>query len=210
MRTLAGLLFACFAFCRDFLYRFKDKSAEPQMQDVMVDLETAGNRPGCAIYSIGAVFFNPKTGELGRAHYRVINADKQQALGLHVDASTQAWWDKQSPEARQVLRESAASSFTLEYALAEFTEYLRHAGGTNKVRIWGNGADFDNAILAHAYVACSQAVPWEFWNNRCYRTLKNLKPQLKLEKRLVKHNALNDAVMQAEHACKLLAALRRA
>lgn len=35
------------------------------MKHVMLDLETMGNGPRAAIVSIGAVFFDPLTGELG-------------------------------------------------------------------------------------------------------------------------------------------------
>ena len=35
------------------------------MQHLMIDLETLGTDPTAPIVAIGAVFFNPKTGELG-------------------------------------------------------------------------------------------------------------------------------------------------
>jgi DNA polymerase III epsilon subunit-like protein len=41
------------------------------MSDVMIDLETLGRRPGCAILSIGAVEFGPAG--LGRELYIVLD-----------------------------------------------------------------------------------------------------------------------------------------
>jgi exodeoxyribonuclease VIII len=76
--------------------------------------------------------------------------------------------------------------------------------------VWGNGADFDLPILSAAYVAAGfGGPPWKPYNGRCYRTLKNLRPDVpRPERRGTAHNALDDAVFQAEHAIALLAALR--
>lgn len=35
------------------------------MNNLMLDLETMGNTPNSPVISIGAVFFDPKTGDLG-------------------------------------------------------------------------------------------------------------------------------------------------
>jgi exodeoxyribonuclease VIII len=179
------------------------------MLDVMVDLETRGNKPGCQILSIGAVFFNPCNGSLGPQYYRVVAAKGQEEIGLHEDVSTMEWWNKQSAEARLVIDQSELSTaMDLHDCLDEFEDYLKaSAHGLKKVRIWGNGADFDNAILAVAHMACQRNVPWDFWNNRCFRTLKALAPDIKMAKGLVCHNALNDAIMQAEHANKIMLAI---
>lgn len=181
------------------------------MIDVMVDLETKGKKPGCMILSIGAVFFDPESGMLGDQYYQVVGPTGQKKRGLHEDAETMAWWAKQPEGARQVLTEHEASEVTLEDGLRGFTKLLESAdGGLKSVKVWGNGSDFDNAILAVAYMAHQQDIPWNFWNNRCFRTLKSLAPQIKMEKNLLAHNALNDAVMQAEHAAKVFAYLRSA
>lgn len=177
------------------------------MQDVMVDLETKGNKPGCIILSIGAVFFDPMTGELGDEHYQIVRTAGQEEMGLHEDASTMAWWDKQVPAARKVLDEAAHSPIGLVEALDAFTDFLAPAG-LGAVKVWGNGSDFDNAILTVAYMATQREIPWKFWNNRCFRTLKALAPSIEMQKSLLAHNALNDAIMQAEHACKIFARLR--
>jgi exodeoxyribonuclease VIII len=177
------------------------------MQDVMCDLETLGNSAGCAILSIGAVAFDPETGELGEEFYKVVNTSSCVVAGLAYDQDTLDWWKKQSPEARQVLRDANhPDSAPLIKALHEFSRYLHAACGGKAVRLWGNGADFDNPILATAYKRCRIETPWKFWDSRCYRTLKNLHPDVPLPKRTgTHHNALDDAKTQAEHALLIFA-----
>ena len=42
------------------------------------------------------------------------------------------------------------------------------------LRIWGNGAGFDNTLLRQAYEVNSREVPWAFRHDRCFRTLRGL------------------------------------
>ena len=65
--------------------------------------------------------------------------------------------------------------------------------------MWGNGAEFDNVILSQAYKNVEKEVPWQYYNNRCYRTVKNLFPHIEMERVGAHHNALDDAKSQAEH-----------
>jgi exodeoxyribonuclease VIII len=175
----------------------------PPMDNVMIDLETLGRRAGCAILSIGAVAFDPDSGKLGSEFYVVV--DRQSQTALHTDPETLAWWEKQSAEARAVLTDPTA--IALGDALIKFNQYLAPYSFT-KVKIWGNGGDFDNAIMASCYAAAGLEVPWAFWNNRCYRTLKNLVGGPKLTRQGTYHNALDDAKTQAEHAVQLFKLLR--
>jgi len=46
--------------------------------------------------------------------------------------------------------------------------------------------------------------PWYFWNDRCYRTMKSLYPQIPMERDGVHHNALDDAISQARHLMAIL------
>lgn len=169
------------------------------MKDMMVDLETLGTVPGCSILSIGAVRFDPRTGEMGDEFYVAVSRLSCKEAGLHESASTVKWWESQSPEARKVLDEAAstAKSFGLSTALAAFNSYIQTVVGT---RMWGNGADFDNALLRCAYHAVSLSPKLAPYNGRCYRTVKNLAPHIKLDKRQgTFHNALDDAKSQAQH-----------
>lgn len=174
------------------------------MRDVMLDLETFGSRPGSVIVSIGAVKMDLERGLVGEGFYRAIDPVTSQRLGLTLDASTVTWWLGQSEPARQAVCNPAAKVHLAE-ALRSFTDFI----GT-EATIWGNGADFDNVLLAAAYDAAGSVPPWKFWNNRCYRTMKSLFPDVKLERAGTHHNALDDAISQADHLVRIMKALRAA
>lgn len=172
------------------------------MKDVMVDLETLGTVPGCVLLSIGAVAFNPRNGDVDeQGFYTAIKISGQEDAGLHICPRTQAWWDDQSPEARKVFDDPGAQ--LLGEALLAFNRYLYNFGAD--VRLWGNGADFDNALLSAAYRAANVSPHVKPYNGRCYRTLKNLAPHIKMEKRHgTHHNALDDARSQAAHLLRII------
>lgn len=173
------------------------------MKHVMVDLETLGTRAGCTILSIGAVAFDPEANELGAEMYNVISRNSCRDAGLFEEVETIEWWHRQNPDARQIL---TLPGIELADALAIFTDYLR-CFGLDDVKVWGNGSDFDNAILANCYAALGQSLPWAFWNNRCYRTLKSLRPEIKFLRQGTYHNALDDAKSQAIHAMAIMRSL---
>lgn len=172
------------------------------MQDVMLDLETFGSRPGSVIVAIGAVKMDLERGVIGDTFYRVIDPADAQSHGLTIDAATVVWWLGQSDAARMAI--SAPGGWVrLSGALGDFAEFI----GTD-ARVWGNGADFDNALLAAAYHACRAPPPWRHWNSRCYRTCKSLFPEVKIERAGTHHNALDDAISQAEHLVRIMKAMR--
>lgn len=173
------------------------------MPNIMLDLETLGNRAGCGILSIGAVFFDPHTGDIRDEFYAVINRKSCLSKGLHEDEGTLAWWSQQSAAARKVLAEAETSPKGLGGALVEFQGYLQKYGKRD-LYVWGNGSEFDNTIMAEGYRVCSIPLPWQFWNNRCFRTLKGLSGIPYSTPRGVAHNALDDAKGQAEAAIRML------
>lgn len=50
--------------------------------------------------------------------------------------------------------------------------------------------------------------PWSHRDDRCYRTLKNLRPDVAFEPYDTHHNALDDAFAQATHAERILGAMK--
>lgn len=167
--------------------------------NVMVDLETLGNSSHSAIISIGAVEFTEDG--LGRDFYCLVDPQSCQDYRLRMDASTVMWWMQQSDQARAAFK---GKGLTLDTALASFTEWFNP-----KACMWGNGATFDNVILDNAYKAAGMKRPWHFTKDRCYRTLKALYPQIKADDREgTYHNALDDAVYQANHAIKILKGMK--
>ena len=178
------------------------------LNDVMVDLETLGKRAGCVIVSVGAVKFDPKTGfvDVDNSFYKAITVESAMRYGLTVDPDTLRWWMRQSKEAQFVFNDPAATS--LQAALVEFAEWVDEEGEYDNVKMWGNGASFDNPILAAAFEAVDIIQPWQFWNDRCYRTKKAEAKAVPFNRVGLAHNALDDAVSQAHHLCQIYMAER--
>jgi DNA polymerase III alpha subunit (gram-positive type) len=164
---------------------------------VMLDLETLGSKPGSVIVSIGAVKFGE--GKITESFYERIDPQSSLTAGLKIDSPTIAWWLRQSPEA---LSEIAKPGRGLTTVLSLFSEWI----DDKNAEVWGNGAAFDNVLLSVAYDAGGIAVPWHYWNDRCYRTLKNLHPEIEPEREGTHHNALDDATTQALHLMTILKA----
>jgi DNA polymerase III epsilon subunit-like protein len=168
------------------------------MNDVMVDLETLGTLPGSIILSIGAVAFDEmEVAEKG--FYRSVKRITCENFGLTADPKTEAWWEEQSEEARKVLIDPTGVS--IYNALYDFNEWLSQYG--ENVRVWGNGANFDNPLLAVAHAKTMVKPRYKFWNERCYRTVKNQFPDIKLERTGTYHNAMDDARSQAQHLVEI-------
>jgi hypothetical protein len=156
----------------------------------MVDLETFGTKPGSPIASIGAVRFDGE--KILDKFYVVVDVAHSPLQAF--DGDTVKWWLGQAKGAQEALLNK--ESHSLFGALHMFTEWL----GDDAGEVWGNGASFDNVLLQAAYEACGMDVPWKFWNDRCFRTVKNLYRDVKAPKRKgTHHNALDDAIHQAEH-----------
>ncbi|EMW6552618.1 3'-5' exoribonuclease [Citrobacter werkmanii] len=103
----------------------------------MVDLETMGSGPDAPIVSIGAVYFDPSTGNTGAEFYQVVSLESSMSFGMKPDASTIQWWLKQSSEARSAILVDEAMGLreTLEL-LADFIAE-NAANGSHTVQLWG-------------------------------------------------------------------------
>lgn len=174
------------------------------MKDLMIDLETLATTADAVIMSIGAVPFDLETGAVSDDGFYVsVSVDSNLEYKRRVSEDTLIWWMKQPAAAQQVFHEPKEH-------LASALEGLRDFIGDNDYRVWSNGADFDLPMVAHAFTHAGLAVPWKFWNSKCYRTYKGL-PGAKAVPVPgsvgVKHNALADAYNQAVHVCAIHKAL---
>ena len=172
---------------------------------IMLDLETLGTVPGCAIVAIGAVHVTYDGYVLNR-FYTVVSRDSCRDLGMHEQAETLEWWHRQPEEARAILSPAQqAAAPSLCDALDAFNVFLRRCGPA--VEVFGNGSDFDNAILNAAAHWAGVELAWPRFGHRCYRTLKMLAPDVKIDRTGTHHNALDDAVSQSLHLAKVRRAL---
>lgn len=170
------------------------------MNHCMLDLETMGNGNRAAIIAIGAVIFDVHNVEQD-GFYAQVSLDSSVRQGLEMDTSTILWWLQQSDAARAAFKgnESAES---LIVVLNDFANWLSR-WNTSRIQMWGNGAAFDNTILSAAYRKCGIEQPWKFWNDRCYRTMKALFPNVECNRFGTHHNALDDARTQAWHLIEI-------
>ncbi|MCM5163146.1 3'-5' exoribonuclease, partial [Escherichia coli] len=123
---------------------------------LMIDLETMGKNPDAPIISIGAIFFDPQTGEMGPEFSKTI--DLETAGGV-IDRDTIKWWLKQSREAQSAI---LTDEIPLDDALLQLREFIDENSGEFFVQVWGNGATFDNVILRRSYERQGIPCPWRY------------------------------------------------
>ena len=161
----------------------------------VIDLETLGVEPSTTILAIGAVVFdthnqNSPSEIAENGFYQTIEMEGQ---GRSISMSTLKWWMTQKSS---VFKELFKDVQKLKFALNDFcTFYNAH----NPKTVWGNGPSFDCAIMKDAL---GDRCPWQFWEERCVRTVKDLAFPKKADVPvfdigLDKHNAFADAIMEA-------------
>jgi hypothetical protein len=177
---------------------------------IMLDLETLGKKLMAPILQVGAacaIESEDGTWALTPFHFeRTISLDHAMQQRTP-DASTLLWWMDQNEEARsKVLVEQGKS---VEFVLTSFSNFVaqsKEAIDASEVYVWGNGASSDNAWLIGLYEQHGVPVPWEYWGNMCYRTIKNFNrhvPRPEIPAHL-KHTALADARSQLVHLIAIM------
>ncbi len=165
------------------------------MTALMIDIETAGNRPTSAIASIGACRFDPHGASIGDIFHVHVSLANGQRHGLTLDADTFLWWLGRKSNARRDLIAGQADAAPLVTALEALADFI--SGSGPEPEIWCNGNSFDLPILANACHAVGLPLPWKFWQERDLRTLIALNKGIRIERAGIHHNALDDAIYQA-------------
>lgn len=169
---------------------------------VMLDIETFSTKNNAVIVSIGACRFAAEKGIILDTFKVNVDPRDCKKLGLHVSKSTMEFWAKQSPEARKCW---SVDPKPLKEALESFSDWY----GTKSVNTYSKGTVFDIGILENAYDVCGMPPPWKPFQICDYRTILTI---LKLDDKSSKkagstyHDALDDAVNQAEFLMPLLQA----
>lgn len=163
------------------------------MKDLMIDLETLGTKPGCAVIEIGAVMFDPWTGETGNTFERKISVRSNLDAGLFHEEETVQWYREQGR-----LDEICSYDYPIGKALRELTGFVVGEGARE---FWAKGGDFEWPILRAAY----SSVGLGFFDTRyrafqCMRGVFNLALRCRAvevdEDFVVDHRALSDALDQ--------------
>lgn len=181
--------------------------------DVMVDIETLGNKTNSTIFQIGAIAFDIRTGKHIDKFNRIADIEENEQQ-LQVSASTLKWWLKTNKELFEELLNSGGGSS--EDIVLEFHTWLvgiQNYYGVDNVYLWGNGILFDNKMLQFHMENLGVHYPIHFRNDRDVRTLleltsfktglseREIKDAVK-DGELVAHNAYDDVVKQINIAHK--------
>ena len=164
------------------------------LSDIMIDLETLATSPNASVLTIGAVKFDPFGDDLNdptcKKFYIRIDVDSCDELKLDVNDDTIAWWANQSKEAQ----EEAFNPEGRVHVREAFDQLYKFCWGAK--RVWSHGASFDTVICENIFRKLNKAVPCQFWEVRCTRTLFDLgvNPE---RPPVLKHHALEDAWNQA-------------
>lgn len=171
------------------------------MKDIMVDIETLGTDSNSVIISISAVAFDMTTGKIGKTFEVSINILEQAFHGGMIDNGTMQWWSTQSKEAKGAL--TRIQPVNVEQALGAFNKWLVHAVSVdlNNVKLWGNGAGFDNVLIRNLYRRSDIDFVLPYWCDNDVRTLVTLAniniKDFKFEG--TKHNGIDDCKHQIRY-----------
>ena len=135
----------------------------------MIDIETLGTNPDCVVLSVGAVKFDPYTGNepYSKTLWRP-SADEQLKADRSVDQGTLEWWGKQADH----IREEAFSEFGRVDLDMFFKDLNRYLVGVDK--IWCQGPQFDMVILEDLFRQFNHHRNWAYWQVCDCRTIFNM------------------------------------
>lgn len=175
----------------------------------MVDIETLSTAVNAMVLSVGAVEFDPITGEIKREFYYELDLSEQN--GRHISASTVQWWFKQCVENQKnidlMVKENKWKD-DVKFVLIKLgafisgndAHYVERAEDYKKIALWACDPDFDLAILANLYEEHNLPVPWKYSEPKSVRTVRLLSQlkNIEMPKDEASHNALEDCIRQAK------------
>jgi hypothetical protein len=174
--------------------------------DYTLDLETFGTTATSVIVAIGCAAFRRDwlhfDATACQKFYINVNAQDCLNLGLTIDGSTLEWWMKQSDEARLALFDPRP--VPLKTAIEKLTDWVSVIGG-REIPCWTH-ATFDAPIVGNACKAIGRNLHniTSYKMQRDIRTLNDLAGYYEVERAGTHHNAVDDAVFQAEYIWALL------
>lgn len=172
------------------------------MKHIMVDLETFDTKHSAVVTAIGAVEFDPNTGNLGKEFHMRLDGELQQLLGRTINASTVYFWLNQPDAARLAL---LANKREPRDVIESFSGFWKNVSQKNY--FWSH-ATFDSVVLRDLYETYKFPTPWHYRDVMDIRTLVALLPKpvrkecFKLPRDGEHHNALDDAKYQAKYVSK--------
>ncbi|HLO43882.1 MAG TPA: 3'-5' exonuclease [Leadbetterella sp.] len=167
---------------------------------LMVDLETLGTKPGAVILSVALVEWNWK-GEIGKKGVFKFPLAESVSIGFMIEPGTVDWWNRQDKQA-------FAEALDYELGDGDFNAMIRffQSSGDVEMSVWGNGARFEFGLLAEYFEKRNIALPWKHTMERDVRTIVSLLPEVKKMWNFVgnKHNPLDDCENQIGYLVETL------
>lgn len=159
----------------------------------MLDIETLGTSHDAVITQIGALYFDPHTGEIGDTFLRNIDIDNSIEEGHKISADSLVWWLAQPRESITWIKDTV----TPKRALNEYASFCAR----NPSVVWCH-TTFDAPIIGFACKKYNVLLPYRYLDYLDISTLVDLMgiDKNKMEwKHKKTHNALDDCLYQAEY-----------
>ena len=177
-----------------------------QRVDIMVDIETLGNKVDSTIFQISAIAFDINTKETIKTFNMLADISKNKEM--NVTGDTLKWWlDTDRDLLQRLLSEGTLSSDDIVRSFYNWIVGLQNDFGEKCVYLWGNGILFDNKMIQYQLEKQDIKYPIFYRNDRDVRTILDL-ASMKLKKSekevrkmfeddtLVKHDAIDDVKFQ--------------
>ncbi len=163
--------------------------------DIMLDLETLGTRHDSVITQIGACYFDRHTAKIGKTLLVNVEINSSLERGMTVTGGAIKFWVERGENATFLEKPER-----ITLALAKVSDFMKKK---KKAIIWCHST-FDAIILANAYYAIGQGLPYSYRAIRDIRTLVDLSG-VKREKSAgdpKTHDALEDCIYQVGYCCE--------
>lgn len=162
-------------------------------RNLSLDLETGGITPGCGIWQIGCVVL-----EDPRIQFKAtINPKVMFGAPWTVDGNTLKWQQDKNKSNWEAAFDNY-DYITISSALRAFADWYKALEVNFNLYLWTKGPHFDIAILDEAYRRTGSPIPWKYNSIRDMRTLQHLFPNVEVPKPDGTHDALVDALWQAD------------
>lgn len=152
--------------------------------DLMIDIETGGVQPNCAIFSIGALFFDPTSDRLGDSFYEEISHESNKKLERQFEIATMNWWAGKAPNGNA-------------HIASVLNDLIRWIVSHKPRYVWANSPSFDLVILKNVINKINLLWPLPYHAERDVRTIKALAWPDESYHLNNSHNALADCTNQA-------------
>lgn len=170
------------------------------MTRLSLDTETLGTSAGSVILQIACTNVDNPTKKFNC----YIEPFHQLPLGLTVEAATADWWNNQPQKVRDKVFSGNA---LLSEALTGLATFILCERDSYSMEVWMNSPSFDSEkILQPAFKLLELPLPWQFYEERDFRTMKALGKDyfnFPFSKPTGAHDALVDAKAQGEYIYQL-------